>query len=83
MGATKPELRSPGGPDDEQGARLMRYLAFMLLAGCAHVPQGDFCDIARPKYFTSAETINWLADNDRRLLAQIVAENEIYRDFCL
>lgn len=60
----------------------MRYLAFMLLAGCMHVPQGDFCDIARAKYFLSAETINWLADNDRRLLAQIVAENEIYRDFC-
>jgi len=60
----------------------MRYLAFMLLAGCMHVPQGDYCDIARPTYFTSAETINWLADNDRRLLVQIVADNEIYKDFC-
>jgi hypothetical protein len=28
-------------------------------------------------YFDTAETINWLADNDRPLLAGIVAHNEV------
>ena len=62
--------------------KLIPILLIVPLSGCVKATEGDFCDIARPKYFTSAETINWLADNDRRLLAQIVAENEIYRDFC-
>ena len=60
----------------------MRYLAFMLLAGCMHVPHGDYCDIARPMYFESADTINWLADNDRPLLTRIVAYNEVTAALC-
>lgn len=54
----------------------------MLLAGCMHAPHGDYCDIARPMYFESADTINWLADNDRPLLARIVAHNEVTADLC-
>jgi hypothetical protein len=56
----------------------MRYAALILLAlaGCTAIPDGDYCDIARPLYFESADTINWLADNDRPLLAGIVAHNE-------
>lgn len=60
----------------------MRYLAFMLLAGCASVPQGDYCDIARPIYFDSAETINWLAENDRWMLQAVVGHNEIHKGLC-
>lgn len=60
----------------------MRYMAFMLLAGCMHAPQGDFCDIARPIYFDSAETINWLAENDRWMLQAVVAHNEVQRSMC-
>ena len=60
----------------------MRYLAFMLLAGCMHVPQGDFCDLARPIYFDSAEPINWLAENDRWMLQSVVAHNEVQRSMC-
>lgn len=47
------------------------------LAGCAPKIDGDFCDVARPMYFDTAETINWLADNDRPLLEGIVAHNEM------
>ena len=53
-----------------------------LLGGCMHATQGDFCDIARPMYFDSAETINWLAENDRWLLTATVSHNETYREFC-
>jgi hypothetical protein len=48
-----------------------------LTSGCAAKIDGDFCDIARPMYFDNADTINWLADNDRWLLQGIVAHNEI------
>ena len=60
----------------------MKYLALMLLAGCAQVSQGDFCDIARPIYFDSADTINWLAENDRWMLQSVVAHNEIQQVMC-
>ena len=45
-------------------------------------PQGDFCDIARPIYFDSADTINWLAENDRWMLQSVVAHNEIQQSMC-
>jgi hypothetical protein len=51
--------------------------ALLPLSACAAAPQGDFCDIARPMYFDTTETINWLAKNDRWLLQGIVAHNEI------
>ena len=62
--------------------RATLILSTALTSGCVKTIDGDYCDIARPTYFTSAETINWLADNDRRLLAQIVADNETYKEFC-
>lgn len=77
MVASKPELGCPRGQENEQGESAVRYLAFVLLAGCMHAPDGDFCDIARPMYFDTADTINWLADNDRPLLEGVVAHNEV------
>ena len=59
--------------------RLILVVASLLLAGCVKINNGDFCDIARPMYFDSAETINWLAENDRWLLQGIVAHNEVTR----
>jgi uncharacterized protein YcfL len=56
---------------------LMLVVASLLLAGCAAKIDGDFCDLAKPMYFDNAETINWLAENDRWLLQGIVAHNEI------
>ena len=52
-------------------------LSIALTSGCVKINNGDFCDIARPMYFDNAETINWLAENDRWLLQGIVAHNEI------
>ena len=49
----------------------------LALSACAAMPDGDFCDLAKPMYFDNAETINWLAENDRWLLQGIVAHNEI------
>jgi hypothetical protein len=52
-------------------------LSTALMSGCASAIDGDFCDLARPMYFDTAETINWLADNDRPLLEGVVAHNEV------
>lgn len=52
-------------------------LLIVPLLGCVRASDGDFCDIARPMYFDTADTINWLADNDRPLLEGIVAHNEV------
>ena len=52
-------------------------LSTVLTAGCVKINNGDFCDLARPMYFDNAETINWLAENDRWLLQGIVAHNEV------
>ena len=58
--------------------RVTLILSTALTSGCAvKINSGDFCDLARPMYFDTAETINWLAKNDRWLLQGIVAHNEV------
>ena len=57
-------------------------LSTALMSGCAAKIDGDFCDLARPIYFDSAETINWLAKNDIWMLQSVVAHNEIQRSMC-
>ena len=47
----------------------------MLLSGC-DVPTGNYCDIAKPLYFNTSQTIDWLAENDESLLRDIVIHNE-------
>jgi len=63
--------------------KLMPILLIALTSGCAvKTNSGDFCDIARPIYFDSADTINWLAENDRWMLQSVVAHNEIQQVMC-
>lgn len=57
--------------------RVILILSTAQVSGCVKANDGDFCDIARPMYFDTAETINWLAENDRPLLESIVAHNEV------
>jgi hypothetical protein len=52
-------------------------LSTALMSGCASAIDGDFCDLARPIYFDSADTINWLAENDIWMLRSVVAHNEV------
>jgi len=47
-----------------------------VLSGCVTANSGDFCDIARPMYFGSDASVDWIADNDERLLRDIVSHNE-------
>lgn len=44
--------------------------------GCAVVPNGDFCDVARPIYISSTAVVDWLAENDEQLLRDVVSHNE-------
>lgn len=55
--------------------------ASVLLAGCA-ARTGGYCDVARPMMFGSAATIDYLAAEDVRLLADIVAHNEKTAALC-
>lgn len=57
-------------------------LIALSLGGCAAKIDGDFCDIARPILFDSADTINWLADNDPWMLRSVVAHNETNKALC-
>jgi hypothetical protein len=57
--------------------RFINAAMALSVGSCTLAFDGDFCDIARPMYFDTAETINWLADNDRPLLEGIVAHNEM------
>ena len=62
--------------------RATLILSTALTSGCVARIDGDFCDIARPIYFDSAETINWLAENDRWMLQAVVGHNEIHKGLC-
>ena len=62
--------------------KVILILSTALTSGCVKAIDGDFCDIARPMYFDTAETINWLADNDRGLLQSAVAHNETHKELC-
>lgn len=46
-----------------------------LLSGCVS-PTSNYGDIAKPILFGHVDTIDWLAENDERLLRQIVTHNE-------
>ena len=54
-----------------------------LASGCAQTTTGDYCDLADPSEFSSSQTIDWLMANDRRLLEQIVIQNETYKRLCM
>ena len=53
-----------------------------LLSGCATVTGNSYCDIARPHYFNSEDTVDWLIDHDRALLVDVTVHNETYERLC-
>ena len=53
----------------------MTLCALVGVSGCV-ASTGDFCDIARPMYFASDASVDWIAANDERLLRDIVSHNE-------
>jgi len=55
---------------------IVTLLGAGLLFGCAKIPNGDFCDIARTIYFDGETVVGWLLDNDEQLLRNVVAHNE-------
>jgi hypothetical protein len=54
---------------------IVTLCALVGVSGCV-ASTGDFCDIARPMYFASDASVDWIADNDERLLRDIVSHNE-------
>ena len=62
--------------------RATLILPIVLVSGCAARIDGDYCDIARPLHFGDAATVSWLMENDRPLLRDTVAHNEVHRELC-
>ena len=60
----------------------MLALASGLLSGCAQMPTGNYCDLARPLWIGSTQTIDTLMQADRDLLVGIVIHNETWADTC-
>lgn len=59
---------------------MMLGLLSALLSGCARVTTE--CDWTRIIRFSSQQTIDWLLQNDRQLLAEVVAHNEAKQEVC-
>lgn len=53
-----------------------------LTSGCATVSSGSYCDVAEPHYFGGPETVAWLLEHDRALLADTVTHNETWARLC-
>jgi len=49
--------------------------SLVLVTGCA-ASTSEFCAIARPIYIGGNDVVEWLAENDDRLLRDIVIHNE-------
>lgn len=65
-------------------SRLLVLMPFViaLLAGC-EAPSGDYCQIAKPIYYGSLTTVDWLIENDTRLITDITVHNEQVERLCL
>lgn len=61
---------------------MMTVLGTALLSGCAKIIGGSYCDIAKPHYFSSANTVDILLEHDRDLLVSTTVHNETYKRLC-
>jgi len=52
----------------------------LLLGGCV---KPEYCDIAEAIPFKGQNVIQYLAENDRRLLEGVVGNNQKYERFCM
>jgi len=57
-------------------------LSIGLASGCVATTTGNYCDIAGPMYFDDNDTVAWLSENDDKLLAEIVINNETWAELC-
>jgi hypothetical protein len=42
----------------------------------------SYCDVAKPHFFSSQDTVDWLLNNDRELLVDTTVHNETYDRLC-
>ena len=51
------------------------------LSGCV-APASDYCTLTKPILFGSQQTVDWLADNDERMLTDVIVHNEQVATLC-
>ena len=61
---------------------LTPLLLIGLMSGCAKISGDSYCDITGPLFFESERTIDWLIENDRNLLSDIMVSNETFERVC-
>lgn len=60
---------------------MIPILLILPAAGCVKI--GDsYCDIASKLYFDDNATVDWLLQNDRSLLVDIIVHNETNTRIC-
>lgn len=42
----------------------------------------SYCEVVTPLYFDNTETVDWLMDNDRELLEDVLIHNESITGIC-
>lgn len=63
-------------------SKLWTLILCVSVAGCGSINVRTECDWTKPLYFESVATIDWLLLNDRRLLEDIITQNEVRRETC-
>lgn len=58
---------------------MMLILPLALVAGCGTTTE---CDWTRTIPFGSQQSIDWLLENDRSLLAGVTTHNEVRQEIC-
>lgn len=61
--------------------KMMCILLSVLVSGCV-TTASEYCDVVSPILFGNDETVDWLLDNDRSLLEDIIVHNEQASDLC-
>ena len=54
----------------------------MLLSGCSPPPAGNFCDIAKPDFYSTEAVANYMVENDPVHVRNDIAENTYGAENC-
>ena len=54
----------------------------VLISGCARISGDSYCDITSPILFDSEQTVDFLINNDRAMLTDVIVHNETHARIC-
>ena len=58
-------------------------LLTVLVSGCGiRMGSDSYCDITKPLMFDGQKTVDWLLNNDKKLLVDVIVHNETNERIC-